>query len=315
VQADAGSIRIDGAPVQIGSAAEARRLGISAIFQEPVLFDELTVAENIFITDRPRRRTRLGGGVDWATMRRRAAEILSQLDGGIDPDARLRQLSLARRHLVQIARALSNDARILIMDEPSAALSHREAEELFAITRRLRDEGRAILFISHKFEEVFALCDRYAVFRDGAGVGQGALDTVDRDALIRMMVGREVTQLFPKQEVTIGRKVLRVEALGRGLEYADVHFNLHAGEILGVYGLIGAGRSEVMQALSIRSARQAIAHGIGLVPEDRQGQGTHPRLPTGDNITLASLGRLTRHGFLDRLPRAHRRPGWHRISA
>jgi len=169
VQADAGSIRINGGPVQIGSAAEARWLGISAIFQEPVLFDELTVAENIFITDRPRRRTRLGGGVDWATMRRRAAEVLSQLDGGIDPDVRLRQLSLARRHLVQIARALSNDARILIMDEPSAALSHREAEELFAITRRLRDEGRAILFISHKFEEVFALCDRYAVFRDGAG--------------------------------------------------------------------------------------------------------------------------------------------------
>ena len=325
VRADSGSIRIDGIPVEIRSAEQARGLGISAIFQEPVLFDELTVAENIFITDRPRKRTRLGGSlVDWATMRRRSAEILSELDRSIDPDARLKRLSVAQRHLVQIARALSNDARILIMDEPTSALSHREAEELFAITRRLRDQGRAILFISHKFEEVFALCDRYAVFRDGAGVGQGLLrgggsrDGVGRDALIRMMVGRDVAQVFPKQEVPIGREMLRVEGLGRGLEYADVSFNLHAGEILGVYGLIGAGRSEVMQALFgtapadsgrivldgralvIRSAREAIAHGIGLVPEDRQGQGTHPRLSIGDNITLAALGRTTRHGFLDR---------------
>ncbi len=322
VQADAGTIRIDGSPVHIRSAEQARRLGISAIFQEPVLFDELTVAENIFITDRPRRRTPLGGSVvDWAVMRRRATEILSQLDPGIDPDARLKRLSVAQRHLVQIGRALSNQARILIMDEPTAALSHREAEELFAITRRLRDEGRAILFISHKFEEVFALCDRYAVFRDGAGVGQGSLADVGRDTLIRMMVGRDVAQVFPKATVAIGREVLRVEGLGRGLEYADVDFNLHAGEILGVYCLIGAGRSEVMHALFgtapadsgriildgqeviIRSARQAIAHGIGLVPEDRQSQGTHLRLSIGDNISLAGLasdrGRISRHGFLD----------------
>lgn len=319
VQADSGSIRIDGAPVQIASAEHARRLGISAIFQEPVLFDELTVAENIFITDRPRRRLPFGASrVDWATMRRRSAEILSELDSGIDPDQKLRRLSVAQRHLVQIARALSNDARILIMDEPTAALSHREAEELFAITRRLRDEGRAILFISHKFEEVFALCDRYAVFRDGAGVGQGSLDGIGYDALIRMMVGRDISQIFPKQAVTIGKQVLRVEGLGRGLEYADVSFDLHEGEILGVYGLIGAGRSEVMQALFgtapadtgrivlegrervIRSAREAIAHGIGFVPEDRQSQGVHLRLAIGENITMADLGDVSRHGFLDR---------------
>jgi rhamnose transport system ATP-binding protein len=319
VHADSGTIRIDGAPVHIGTAEQARSLGISAIFQEPVLFDELTVAENIFITDRPRKRLPFGGSVvDWATMRRRSAEILSELDPGIDPDVKLRRLSVAQRHLVQIARALSNDARILIMDEPTAALSHREAEELFAITRRLRDEGRAILFISHKFEEVFALCDRYAVFRDGEGVGQGSLEGVGRDDLIRLMVGRDVSQIFPKAEVPIGKEVLRVEGLGKELEYADVGFAVHEGEILGVYGLIGAGRSEVMQALfgvapadtgriildgqelTIRSAREAIARGIGFVPEDRQSQGAHLRLSIGDNITLAGLGRVTRHGFLNR---------------
>ena len=319
VHADEGSIRLDGKPVQIGSAEQARRLGISAIFQEPVLFDELTVAENIFITDRPRRRTPFGASVvDWAAMRSRSAAILSQLDASIDPNVKLRRLSVAQRHLVQIARALSNDARILIMDEPTAALSHREAEELFAITRRLRDEGRAILFISHKFEEVFALCDRYAVFRDGAGVGQGSLQGVGRDELIRMMVGRDVSQIFPKQDVAIGAEMLRVEQLGRGLEYAGVQFSVHAGEILGIYGLIGAGRSEVMHALfgvapadtgrimlqgrevTLRSAREAIAHGIGFVPEDRQSMGVHLRLGIGANITLANLGRIARRGFLDR---------------
>ena len=317
VQADAGLIRVGGEAVRIASAEHARALGISAIFQEPVVFDALSVAENIFITGRPRRRGPLGlSVVDWAAMRARSRAILDALDPGIDPDMILGRLSVAQRHLVQIARALSNDARIVIMDEPTAALSHREAEELFAITRRLRDEGRAILFISHKFEEVFALCDRYAVFRDGADVGQGSLDGVDRDRLITLMVGRPVEQVFPKQQVAIGEEILRVEGLRRGLEYEDVSFTLRRGEILGVYGLVGAGRSEVMHALFgtapaqggrivvdgqeavIGSAREAIALGIGMVPEDRQSQGVHLRLPVGDNITLACLHLTTRAGFL-----------------
>nr|WP_321984541.1 sugar ABC transporter ATP-binding protein [uncultured Lichenicoccus sp.] len=314
VRADGGRIVLDGGPVSIASAEHARSLGISAIFQEPVVFDALTVAENIFITGRPQKR----GVVDWPTMRRRSREILAELDPGIEPDMVLGRLSVAQRHLVQIARALSNDARIVIMDEPTAALSHREAEELFAITRRLRDEGRAILFISHKFEEVFALCDRYAVFRDGAGVGQGMIEGISSERLITLMVGRPVDQVFPKQTVPIGREMLRVEALGRGQEYEDVSFDVRQGEILGVYGLIGAGRSEVMHALfgtapaetgrivldgetvTIRSASDAIARGIGFVPEDRQMQGAHLRLAIGDNITLPSLGRTTRAGFLSR---------------
>ena len=327
VQADTGDIRIDSKPVRIESAEHARTLGISAIFQEPVVFDALTVAENIFITGRPQRRNALGLlVVDWASMRARSREILAELDPAIDPDMILGQLSVAQRHLVQIARALSNDARIVIMDEPTAALSHREAEELFTITRRLRDQGRAILFISHKFEEVFALCDRYAVFRDGAGVGQGSLQGVDRDELITLMVGRPVAQVFPKISVPIGAEILRVEGLRRGLEYEGVSFTLRRGEILGVYGLVGAGRSEVMhalfgtapaeggtitlegQAVVIGSASEAIALGIGFVPEDRQRQGVHLRLPIGDNIMLPSLHLTTWAGFL-RPARAHQEAG------
>ena len=245
LHADGGEIRMDGQPVRIGSADQAGRLGISAIHQEAVVFDDLSVAENIFVTDRPRKH----GMVDWATMRERARVILSELDPRIDPRMPMRQLSVAQKHLVQIARALSNEARIVIMDEPTAALSHREVEELFAIVRRLKAEGRAILFISHKFEEVFDLADRYAVFRDGAAVGHGLIEDVTRDQLISLMVGRSVDQVFPKTEVPIGEELFRVDGLSRGEEFADISFSLRRGEILGVYGLVGAGRSEVMQAI------------------------------------------------------------------
>ncbi len=316
VSPDAGTIRLDGEVVRVGSAEQARALGISAIFQEPVLFNALTVAENIFVEDRPRRRAFGISVVDWRAMRSRARDVLAELDATIDPDAVLGSLSVAQRHLVQIARALSHEARIVIMDEPTAALSHGEVGELFAIVRRLRQEGRAILFVSHKFEEVFALADRYAVFRDGVGVGQGMLAESSSDRLINLMVGRDVETIFPKRTVAIGDEILRVEGLRRGLQYEDVSFDVRAGEILGVYGLIGAGRSEVMgalfgtappdggsivlggEAVAIRSPADAIAHGIGLVPEDRQSEGAHLRLSIADNITLPSLSRLSAGGFL-----------------
>ena len=311
-QADAGVVQLAGSPVRIGSAEEARRLGISAIHQEAVVFDDLSVAENIFIGARPKRR----GLVDWREMERRARAILHELESDLEPSTPMRQLSVAQKHLVQIARALSYEARIVIMDEPTAALSHREVEDLFAIVRRLRAEGRAVLFVSHKFEEVFAIADRYAVFRDGEAVAQGMLPEVDRDRLISLMVGRAVSQVFPKASVAIGEEVLRVERLSRDPEFADVGFSLRRGEILGVYGLVGAGRSEVMQALfgltradsgrvmlggealDIRRPEDAIAHGIAYVPEDRQGMGAILQLPIGQNITLPSLSHLTRFGLL-----------------
>lgn len=313
-RADEGVIRLNGEPVQIGSADGAGRLGISAIFQEAVVFDDLSVAENIFVTDRPRKH----GMVDWATMRSRARTILAGLDARIDPGLPMRQLSVAQKHLVQIARALSVEARIVIMDEPTAALSHREVEELFVIVRRLKAEGRAVLFISHKFEEIFDVADRYAVFRDGAAVGQGFIRDVTRDALISMMVGRSVDHIFPKLDVLIGEELFRVEGLSRGEEFADVNFALRRGEILGVYGLVGAGRSEVMQAvfgltradagrvvlegrdLRIRSPEDAIGAGIAYLPEDRQIQGGILRFSISSNIVLPSLSHLSHRGFVRR---------------
>ncbi|MCB8874049.1 sugar ABC transporter ATP-binding protein [Acidisoma silvae] len=312
--ADGGDIRFNGEPVHIGSADNAGRLGISAIHQEAVVFDDLSVAENIFVTDRPRKR----GMVDWATMRERARVILAELDPRIDPRMPMRQLSVAQKHLVQIARALSNEARIVIMDEPTAALSHREVEELFTIVRRLKAEGRAILFISHKFEEIFDVADRFAVFRDGAAVGQGLIRDVSRDQLIAMMVGRSVDQVFPKTVVPIGEELFHVAGLSRGEEFADVSFGLKRGEILGVYGLVGAGRSEVMQAifgltrpdhgeinlegrsLKIRAPEDAIGAGIAYVPEDRQIQGGILRFPIASNIALPSLSHLSHRGFMRR---------------
>jgi rhamnose transport system ATP-binding protein len=312
--ADEGVIRLNGQPVQIGSADGAGRLGISAIFQEAVVFDDLSVAENIFVTDRPRKR----GMVDWATMRSRAKTILAGLDSRIDPGLPMRQLSVAQKHLVQIARALSVEARIVIMDEPTAALSHREVEELFIIVRRLKAEGRAVLFISHKFEEIFDVADRYAVFRDGAAVGHGFIRDVSRDTLISMMVGRSVDHIFPKVDVAIGDELFRVDGLSRGEEFADVSFALRRGEILGVYGLVGAGRSEVMQAvfgltrpdaghvtlegrdLHIHSPEDAILAGIAYLPEDRQIQGGILRFPISSNIVLPSLSHLSHRGFMRR---------------
>ena len=312
--ADGGVIRFNGEPVRIDSADGAGRLGISAIFQEAVVFDDLSVAENIFVTDRPRKH----GMVDWATMRSRAKTILAGLDPRIDPSLPMRQLSVAQKHLVQIARALSVEARIVIMDEPTAALSHREVEELFVIVRRLKAEGRAVLFISHKFEEIFDVADRYAVFRDGAAVGQGFIRDVDRDTLISLMVGRSVDHIFPKVDVPIGEELFRVEGLSRGEEFADVSFSLKRGEILGVYGLVGAGRTEVMQAvfgltqadagrvtlegrdLRIHSPEDAIRAGIAYVPEDRQIQGGILRFPISSNIVLPSLSHLSHHGFMRR---------------
>jgi rhamnose transport system ATP-binding protein len=311
-QADSGTIRLGGEVVQIGSADEAQQMGISAIHQEAVIFDDLSVAENIFISNRPRRH----GFVDWAEMRRRAAAILATLNSDIDPSIRMRQLSVAQKHLVQIAHALSYEARVVIMDEPTAALSYREAQELFAIVRRLKAEGRAILFISHKFEDIFVVADRYAVFRDGAAIEQGQLADTDNDKLISLMVGRTVSQVFPKLPAEIGGEVLRVESLSRWPEFADISFSVRRGEILGVYGLVGAGRSEVMQAifghtipdsghvflngqeLHVRRPEDAINHGIAYLPEDRQGQGTLLRLSIGQNITLPILSRFVHHGFL-----------------
>ncbi|WP_088342580.1 MULTISPECIES: sugar ABC transporter ATP-binding protein [Rhodomicrobium] len=312
-QPDAGTIRLGGAEVSFRAAHDAAAAGITAIHQETVLFDELSVAENIFLGHAPRSRF---GLIDWPAMRRNAAALLDRIGARIAPETRLRDLGLASRHLVAIARALSVEARIVIMDEPTASLSHKEIAELYELIERLKAEGKAILFISHKFEEIFRISDRYCVFRDGECVGGGMTAETDHNELVRLMVGRSVDQIFPKTAAEIGAPVLSVSGYSHPTEFEDIGFELRRGEILGFYGLIGAGRSEIMQALfgitrassgtlridgkaaRIRTPAEAIAQGIVYVPEERGQQGTIAGLPIFQNITLPSLAKTSRAGFI-----------------
>jgi rhamnose transport system ATP-binding protein len=312
-QPDAGDITLDGKPILVRSPGHALELGISVIHQEAVVFDELTVAENIFVTARPRRF----GLIDWRRMRADAARLLARLGCTVEPKAPLKMLSVAQKHVVQVARALSHDSRLVIMDEPTAALSHHEADELLKIAQELKREGRAILFISHKFDEVFQIADRYVVFRDGLTVEAGHLRDTSIDALVKAMVGRSVGAPYPRSETAPGAEVLRVEHLSRRDEYADISFDLRRGEILGVYGLIGAGRSELVQSLfgvtradsgqivlhhetvKPEHPAQAIDLQIAYVPEDRQHQGAILEVSIANNLTLPSLQQFARWGWLD----------------
>jgi rhamnose transport system ATP-binding protein len=312
-QPDGGTIRLDGAPTTFPTAHHAADAGVTAIHQETVLFDELSVAENIFIGHAPRTRR---GLIDVGEMQRRARALLEGIGARIDPSVRLRDLGIANKHLVAIARALSIDARVVIMDEPTAALSQKEIEELYELVETLKAQGKAILFISHKFDEIFRIADRYTVFRDGQFVGDGLIGDISEDDLVRMMVGRSVEQIFPHRRGNPGGEVLRVVGYSHPTEFEDIGFTLRAGEILGFYGLVGAGRSEFMQALFgitrpskgvvrmdgkitvIRSPADAIGAGIVYVPEDRGKQGAVIGLPIFQNVTLPSLSQTSRHGFL-----------------
>jgi rhamnose transport system ATP-binding protein len=311
---DAGEIRLDGKPIVLPSPEAAFAAGITAIYQETVLFEELSVAENIFLGHQPRRA---GGLIDWATMHARSREILARLEADIEPRTVLKELSIAQRHIVGIARALSIDARIVIMDEPTAALSRHEIEDLYGIIRGLKAEGKAILFITHKFDEIFAISDRYTVFRDGRFIAEGRIQDVDQDRLVSMMVGRTIEQVYPKRPVRLGETVLEVEGLSHPTEFENISFSLRQGEILGFYGLVGAGRSEVMQALfgitrpshgrillegqelALTRPQDAIRAGIVLVPEERGRQGVVLPLPIVENISLPQLDRVSRKGFVD----------------
>ncbi len=312
-QPDEGEILIDGAPVRFATAQDAADHGVTAIHQETVLFDELSVAENIYIGHAPRNKL---GFVNWKAVYARSQALLFSLETSVDVRMKLKELSIAQRHLVAIARALSVDSRIVIMDEPTAALSRKEVDDLFRIVERLKGQGKAILFISHKFDEVYEIADNYAVFRDGHAVGHGALADAKQSEIVRMMVGRAVDQAFPKQDVAIGETVLKVENYSHPTEFRDISFELRKGEILGVYGLVGAGRSEFAQSLfgvtapsggsvtldgrevRIRRPGDAVKHGIVYVPEERGRHGAVLQLPIFQNVSLPSLTRTSRHGFL-----------------
>jgi rhamnose transport system ATP-binding protein len=305
-QPDGGEILLDGKPVRITDPVNARRLGISVVHQECLVFDNLDVAENLFVNAHPATR----GLVDWNEMRRRATVVLRDLDADFDADTAVASLSIAQKHVVQIARALVDETQVLILDEPTASLSKRECAELFRIVRKLRDSGCALLFISHKFDEIFEIADRYAVFRDGSSVGAGLLGDVDHDELIRLMVGRPVDQLFPKVATEPGDVLLRLERLGRKREFEDISFTLRRGEIVGLYGLVGAGRTELAQVLfgihpadagSFTLDGAAGAAGIALVPEDRQSQGAVLAFSVAANIALPNMAALAPRGMCSEL--------------
>ncbi|MEU2855190.1 sugar ABC transporter ATP-binding protein [Streptomyces syringium] len=317
---DGGRVLVDGEEVAIRSAQDAERLGIATIHQEFNLVPGLTVAENIFLGRQP--RTSLGL-VDKRAMRARAAELLRRVHLDVSPAAPVAELGIARLQMVEIAKALSLDARVLIMDEPTAVLTSEEVATLFGIVRELRASGVGILFITHHLEEIAALGDRVTVLRDGRSVTEVPART-DEDELIRLMVGRDIAEQYPRQRPERpGAPLLRVRGLTRGggrqgALFRDVGFEVRAGEVVGLAGLVGAGRTEVARALfgvdrydtgSVEvdgrvlppgDVRAAMRAGIGLVPEDRKGQGLLLDASLRDNLTLARLERDTRGGLVDR---------------
>jgi len=312
-QANGGAILVDGQEQKFSTAQAAAEAGVTAIHQETVLFDELSVAENIFLGHAPRGRF---GLIDRALMVKKARKILDSIGAKVDPTHTLKDLGIANKHMVAIARALSIDARVVIMDEPTAALSHKEIQELYELVEDLKKQGKAILFISHKFDEIFRIADAYTVFRDGQFVGAGEIADVSEAELVKMMVGRDVSQIFPERAPNVGKDVLVVDSYNHPTEFADIGFTLKQGEILGFYGLVGAGRSEFMQALfgitrpssgaveidgqpaTINSPADAVANGIVYVPEDRGRQGAIAALPIFQNVSLPSLTRISQKGFL-----------------
>jgi rhamnose transport system ATP-binding protein len=312
-QPDAGQLFLDGLPIRFANTREAQEHGIAAIYQEPSLFPDLDVAENILVGRQPLRN----GRVDWKRMYQEASDLLRRLGLPIDPRTKARELSVAQQQVVEIARALSINAKVLIMDEPTSSLTLREVEELFAIVRQLREAGTAIVFISHRLEELFALVDRVTILRDGAYVSTRSMADVTSDDLIRMMVGRTLSELFPKQVVAPGEVLLEVQGLGVEGIFSDISFQLRRGEILGMAGLIGAGRTNVARALFgtepatagtikldgkivvINNPDTAMALGIGYVPEDRKEHGVVLQMGIGQNITLPILATFANLGWID----------------
>ncbi|HLL79026.1 MAG TPA: sugar ABC transporter ATP-binding protein, partial [Ktedonobacteraceae bacterium] len=311
---DSGTMKFGGEVVELRSPTQAQALGIAVVQQEPMLFPDLDVAENVFMGRHPRDRF---GRVDWKRMYREVDHLLASLDVSLSSHAPVQGLSVAEQQLVEIAKALSLQARVLVLDEPTAALSAHEVDELFAIVRQLRERGVAILFVSHRLEEVFAIADRLTVFRDGTHIITAPVREMTTDDIIKHMVGRELSNLFPKGEAEIGEVVMEVRHLTRPGVFADVNFQLRRGEILGFAGLVGSGRTEVARVLfgidraasgevwlkgkqvRIRSPRQAMANGIAYVPEDRHQQGLVMSFSIASNVTLPILQQVSRLGLID----------------
>ncbi|MFE7182167.1 sugar ABC transporter ATP-binding protein [Streptomyces erythrochromogenes] len=311
---DAGRILVDGREVRIHGAQDAEELGIATIHQEFNLVPALSVAENIFLGRQPRRL----GLIDRPRMNADAAALLARVGvEDVDPRTPVGELGIARMQMVEIAKALSTRARILVMDEPTAVLTGDEVDKLFRIVRSLRADGAGIVFITHHLEEIAALADRVTILRDGSSVARVPAAT-PQDELVRLMVGRSIEHQYPRRQAPTGAPLLRVRGLSRHGAFQDVDFDVHAGEVLGLAGLVGAGRTEVARAvfgidpydtgtvealgrqLPRHDINAAMKAGIGLIPEDRKGQGLVLDAAIEENLGLVTLGRSSRFGFVDR---------------
>lgn len=312
---DEGEIYFEGRKIELKNPRDAQRLGIAAIYQHVTCYPDLSVTENIFIGHEKIQKG--SKRILWKEMHNEAKKLLKELGSNFDPRIQMGALSVAQQQIVEIAKALSTNAKIIIMDEPTAALTSRESEELYKITEKLRDSGVSIIFISHRFEDMYRLASRVTVLRDSKYIGTWDVKDISNEELIVAMVGREITQLFPKKKAVIGEELLRIENFTKTGIFADVSFSLHRGEILGLTGLVGAGRSEVCQSIfailpkdkgklfvrgeevNFKSPIEAMEQGLGYLPEDRQKQGLVLQWGIDKNITLATLKKLSQHGWLD----------------
>jgi ribose transport system ATP-binding protein len=324
---DAGRIVVAGEEVEIAGPRHARDLGIGIIYQELTLVPDLSAAENVFLGREPHR---FPGLVDRAAMRGDAQRILDGLGAGFDAATPVRDLTLAQRQLVEVARALSLDARVLVMDEPTSALTERETRALFSAVRRLTARGVAIVFISHRLDEIFAIGDRVTVLRDGRLVATQEVAGASRRELVRLMANREIDEQVPKHTMRRGEELLRVEGLNRDGALDDVSFTVHAGEVVGFAGLLGSGRTDVARAIfgidsidagrvlvrgkptRLGSPRDAIRARIGLLTEDRKGQGLVLQLSVRENLVLPILGSVSRFGIVSRRREIEKASGYAR---
>ena len=312
---DAGTVLVDGQEVSYKNPQEAEKAGIVFIYQElNVLFD-LTVEENLFMG---KEITKKFGICDRKAMRAKAQEVMDRVGVNIPVGAVMSDLSVGQQQMVEICKALMVDAKVLIMDEPTAALTESETRGLFKVINSLREKGVSIVYISHRMEEIFELCDRITILRDGAYVGTRYIKDIDMDDIVQMMIGREIGERFPKREVKIGKEILKVEGLTHEKLFRDVSFTVRAGEVLGVAGLMGAGRTEIMQAIfgnlpivsgkitiegkevTIKNPRQAIAAGIGFITEDRKTEGLLLEKSIAENIEIANLGKTSNNSVMSK---------------
>lgn len=312
---DAGTVVVDGQEVVYKSPQEAEKAGIVFIYQElNVLFD-LTVEENLFMG---KEITKGFGVCDKKAMRAKAQEVMDKMGVNIPVNAVMSDLSVGQQQMVEICKALMVDAKVLIMDEPTAALTESETKVLFEVIESLKAKGVSIVYISHRMEEIFQLCDRITILRDGQYVGTENIKDITMDGVVQMMIGREIGERYPQRNVKIGEEVIRVEGLTHEKMFKDVNFSVRAGEVLGVSGLMGAGRTEIMQAIfgnlpivsgkvfiegkevHIKNPKQAIEAGIGFITEDRKTEGLLLEKSIAENIELCNLGKVSKRSVLSK---------------